>query len=195
MGTYRPATLPPLNHTNYAAFSNTIPTLNILGLMDYHGGTMYRFAICECCIKLLLANYNNGIEFAVGWTGFLVQGKAVIDSFSEEVNLRYSLHLSKRPGWTADIELLTKNIASLYGWNSSVAQLIKSEFGNGQNWFTEFKNFRDEEGVHRRRISRNLIVAVGAPHRIQIRGKDVDSYSVGTLAKINDVLEMAYKYM
>lgn len=196
MSVYTPATLPVLNHTNWTAFSNRISGLKISGLSEYHNATKYRLSICEYCANLLLANYSNGIEFATGWTGFLVQGKAAVDSFSQEVNLKYGLCTPRRSGWAMDIENLLTRLPSLRTYNPQLVQLIKQEFGRRSNWFPDFKEFRNSEGVHRTRISRNLIVTIGAPqHRIQIQGKDVDVYSVDTILKINDALESGYNLM
>ena len=195
MCSYSPATFHPLIHTNWNAFGNKIPKLKIPNLGNYHNSTKYRLDICEYCVKLLLANYNNGVEFATGWTGFLVQGKAAIDSFSQEVNLRYSVNTSARPSWAMDIEKLVTKLSILRSKNSKLARLIDAEFGSS-SWFMQFKTFRDSEGVHRTRINRNLIVTIGVTvHRIQIQGLDVDTYSTRTILRINDALETGYCLM
>jgi hypothetical protein len=193
--TYRSVTFVGLSHVGWDAFGNSIPNLHINGLNEYHNATRYRLDISEYSVRLLLGHYDNSVEFATGWTSFLVQGKAAIDSFSQEVNLRHGFLRPKKANWSMDIERLLRGLTFPHSKNPALTNLISQEFGNKSTWFSEFKDMRDSEGVHRTRASRNLTVTTGAPHRIQIRGHDVDIYSTDTILKINDVLETGYKFM
>lgn len=95
-----------------------------------------------------------------------------------------------------DVEHLFNRLPTLQPHNSALAGLIQREFWVNSIWFPEFKGLRDSEGVHRTRISRNLIIIVEAPgHRIQIKDYDVDIYSIDTILRINDALESGYNLM
>lgn len=180
----------PLIFTNYELFAQKISTLKKPALSEYHQTTKYRLNITEYCLNLLLKNYDNSIAFAAGLTGFLVQAKSALDSLSEEINLYYSLGISNPP-WVTDIEEITKtqNITKLSTKNPNLTQIL-SRATEG-SWFSEFKCFRDQEGVHRKRSPRHI--TTGRPtHNIQIGGKRVAEYCVNILHKINEIIEDCY---
>ena len=160
-----PSRIPPqpksLKYTNYDKFAKKLESLEKKELVQYHVTTKYRLDIADYCVKLLLSHYDNGIEFGAGLTGFLVQGKAALDSLSEEINLYYTLDVQPKNDWALDTEILAKNLKSLSNKNSNLAEFIQAELGKKDNWFDEFKDFRDREGVHRRRSGR--IVSIGHP--------------------------------
>ena len=183
----------PLTFTKYDGFTQKISTLQNQNLKDYHHTTKYRLSVAEYCLNLLLENYDNSIAFAAGLTGFLVQAKSALDSLSEEINLYYSLGISNPPRVT-DIEdiIKTQNITELSTKNSNLAQILSRQISLTQgSWFSEFKNFRDQEGVHRKRSPRHILI--GRPtNDIQIGGKGVAEYCVNILYKINEIIEDCY---
>jgi hypothetical protein len=62
------------------------------------------------------------------------------------------------------------------------------------SWFDDFKTFRDEEGVHRKRSPRHI--TMGTPtHDITIGGKRVAEYCVDILNRINGIIEKCYDSM
>jgi hypothetical protein len=184
----------PLVFTNFDLFAEKTSSLHNQDLSDYHETTRFRLLIAEYSLKLILENYNNNVTFAVGLTGFLVQAKSALDSLSEEINLRYSLGISN-PRWATDIGKLMKNISILSPINPNLSQILSQEISLIKgSWFDEFKTFRDEEGVHRKRSPRHI--TVGRPaHDITIVGKKVAEYCVDTLSRINDIIEKCYGSM
>ena len=180
----------PLTFTNYDLFTLKTSTLKKPVLNEYHQTTKYRLNITEYCLNLLLKNYDNSIAFAAGLTGFLVQAKSALDSLSEEINIYYSLGISNPP-WVTDIEKITKkqNISKLSTNNPNLAQILAQ--ATKESWFSEFKLFRDQEGVHRKRSPRHMTIGRSA-HDIQIDGKRVAEYCVNILYKINEIIEDCY---
>ena len=183
----------PLTFTKHERFTQKISTLKNPALNEFHQTTKYRLKITEYCLNLLLKNYDNSIAFAASLTGFLVQAKSVLDSLAEEMNIYYSLGLSTQ-NWVTDIEniIKRKNIKKLSTKNSNLAKLLSRQISlTPGSWFSEFKNFRDEEGVHKKRSPRHI--TMGRPnHDIQIGGKRVAEYCINILQKINNVIEDCY---
>jgi len=185
----------PLTFTKYDEFTQKISTSQKLNLKNYHQTTKYRLSIAEYCLNLLLENYNNNIAFAAGLTGFLVQTKSALDSLSEEINLYYSLDISKSQ-WVTDIKTLikTKNLTKLSIKNSNLAQILRLNLICEGSWFSEFNTFRDQEGVHRKRSPRHITICTPI-NDIQIGGKGVARYCVNILYKINKIIEDCYYSM
>jgi mannitol/fructose-specific phosphotransferase system IIA component len=184
----------PLCYVNYDKFTEKLKTSKREDVAVYHGTTKYRLDIAEYCLRLLLAHYDNGVEFGAGLTGFLVQAKAALDSLSEEINLFYKLVNLQRKDWTLDIEELIDNLKTLSTKNNKLAEVIEAELKNKSKWFDELKILRDKEGVHQHRRSRTH--SLGDPkHSIQIDDNEVGDYCVNTLAKINSVIETCYSLM
>ena len=191
---YVPPQPKPLSYVEYSKLTKRLKTCKKKELVYYHVTTKYRLDIAEYCLKLLLTHYDNGIEFGAGLTGFLVQAKATLDSLSEEINLYHGLSIKRKKNWALDVKELVKNLKVLSAKNSKLAKFIKTELGNKSKWFREFKDFRDKEGVHRKRSSR--AISIGHPaHSIQIDNKEVGDYCVNALAKINFVVETCYGLM
>lgn len=184
----------PLVFTRSDLFEGKISGLHNKNLTDYYQTTRFRLLNAEYSLKLILENYDNGVAFAVGLTGFLVQAKSALDSLSEEINLHYSLGISTPP-WVTDIEKLMKHITELTPKNPNLAQILSQEINLMKgSWFDEFKTFRDEEGVHRKRSPRNIII--GRPtHDITIGSKRVAEYCIDALSRINDIIEKCYDSM
>jgi hypothetical protein len=189
-------TAPALSFANYDAFGIKIASFGNRELIEYHETTKYRLEIAEYCLKLLLGNYNNGIAFAAGLTGFLVQGKACLDSLCQELNLHCRLKLSK-PSFAIDTEILLDKLHLLGAKNRALMDFLGGEFGGkneGASWFKEFKELRDWEGVHQSRIPR--LLKVGKPHHdIIIHGKQEAEYCVGIISRINTIIEQSYGLM
>lgn len=184
----------PLVFTKSDLFAGKISGLHNQNLSDYHQTTRFRLLNAEYSLKLILENYDNSVAFAVGLTGFLVQAKSALDSLSEEIDLHYSLGISNPP-WVTDIEKLMRHIAELTSKNPNLAQILSQEINLMKgSWFVEFKTFRDEEGVHRKRSPRHIII--GRPtHDIAIGSKRVGEYCIDVLSRINDIIEKCYDSM
>jgi hypothetical protein len=184
----------PLVFTRSDLFAGKISEQSSQNLFDYHQTTRYRLLNAEYSLKLILENYNNSVAFAVGLTGFLVQVKSSLDSLSEEINLHYSLGISNPP-WVTDIEKLMKHIAELTPKNPNLARVLSQEINLVKgSWFEEFKTFRDEEGVHRKRGPRHIVIGRPA-HDIRIGSKKVAEYCVEVLSRINEIIEKCYDSM
>jgi hypothetical protein len=193
-GEHKLPSLKPLVFTKSHLFTAKISGLHNKDLSDYHQTTRFRLLNAEYSVKLILENYNNNVAFAVGLTGFLVQAKSALDSLSEEINLHYSLQISNPP-WATSIERLMNNIAELSSKNLTLAQILSKEISHTKgSWFPDFKAFRDEEGVHRKRSPRNINVGTPA-HDIEIGGKKVAEYCCDVLSRINSVIEECYDSM
>lgn len=186
----------PLTFAKYDGFTQKISTLQ-KNLKGYHQTTKYKLLIAEYCLNLLLEYYNNNIAFAAGLTGFLVQTKSALDSLSEEINIYYSLNLIKpKSKRVTDIKKLIKikNLTKLSIKNSNLAQILRFNLISAGNWFSEFITFRNQEGVHRTRSPRHIIMGTPA-NDIQIGGKEVARYCVDILNKINKIIEDCYHSM
>ena len=186
----------PLVFTKSDLFAGKISGSPNQDLLGYHQTTKYRLLNAEYALKLILENYDNGVAFAVGLTGFLVQAKSSLDSLSEEININYSLGLSN-PRWVTNIEKLMRQrpIAELTLKNPNLAQILSQEISLVKgSWFKEFKTFRDEEGVHRKRSPRRIVAGRPA-HDIKIGSKSVAEYCVEVLSSINGIIEECYGSM
>jgi len=185
-------TPPPLKFEKYDEFTKKISTLENSKLNDYHQTTKYRLSIAEYCLNHLLEKYDNSIAFAAGLTGFLVQSKSALDSLAEEINIYYCLGLSNPRRTTVITDIIKRqNIGNLSTQNPNLAQILSQISSTQGSWFHEFKDFRDEEGVHRKRSPRHI--TTGTPtHDIKIDGKSVGEYCIDILYKINKIIEDCY---
>jgi len=188
---------PTLHFAGYDGFAAKIQSLGNKDLTDYHSTTRYRIDIADYCLKLLLGNYDNGIAFSAGLTGFLVQAKATLDSLCEEINLYYNLNIATTKGRAVDVEKLLSNTHILSRRDRKFGNFLTQELGPGSTWFKDFKDFRDQEGTHRKRSPRNLIFGKTHEIEIQVGGKKVEigTYCVDLIQRINRLLEDSYRYM
>jgi hypothetical protein len=186
--------IPELSFINYDKVTQKIPSHNS-DWSDYHQTTKYRMDIAVSCLKLFIDNYNNGIAFAAGLTGFLVQGKACLDSLCQEINLCYGLNL-RQPPRAADTEDLLKqdNLQVLSGRSPNLSQFLQDELKSQDNWFCNFVDLRDKEGTHRKRAPR--LVRVGVPaHDIEIDDVKVAEFCVDSIGRINKTTEGCYGFL
>ncbi|MFI5450087.1 MAG: hypothetical protein ACHQ03_10050 [Candidatus Bathyarchaeia archaeon] len=186
--------IPELSFVNYDEVTQKIPTVNS-DLNDYHQTTKYRMDIAVYCLKLIIDNYDNSVVFAAGLTGFLVQGKACLDSLCQEINLYYGLSL-RPPPRAADTEDILKesSLQALSGRNSNLSQFLRDDLKSSDNWFCNFVDLRDKEGTHRKRGPRLLRVGVPA-HDIEIDNVKVAEFCVDSIGRINKTTEGCYGFM
>lgn len=184
---------PQLLYVHFDLLAAKVAASNDKNLIEYHSTIRYRLDIAQYCLKLLLDNYDNGVAFAAGLTGFLVQSKAALDSLCQEINLYYRLGIGGRADYVVDTNDLFKNLSKLSRHNPSLSNYLSVQIDSSCKWFKEFKEFRDAEGTHRNRNPRNLIL--GKTHGIKILGKDVGPFCIQTMSRINQITEECHRLM
>ena len=188
--------IPDLSFANYDKFGRKVTSLGKKSLFEYHELTKTRMKIAEYCLQLLLENYNNDVAFLAGLTGFLVHGKAALDSLCQEVNLYCELGIGERPNYLTDTEGLTqpRNLIALSKKNEKLSRCVSEELSPSNSWFATFMLLHDTEGIHKQQ-SPSVVPLGVAPHDIEVGDQKVAEFCVDSLSRVDRIAEKLYDCM
>ena len=186
---------PSKKQPNHEQFGKTVQGDSAAEL--YFGTTKgYRLAIAQMALEEMVKAYDNATVFGLYLTSFLVQAKAALDSLSQEINIRYSIHKStKDPEWAMDAEELgVRYVKALRCANPGLADHWRTIMSSP--WYKDLKDLRDAEGVHRHRSPRFLKIGAKPGLVIGIKGhEDIGPRCAEILKELDDAIEEAYGLM
>lgn len=167
-------------------------------LAKFHDQTKFRLEKANYGLTKILKRMSFDTRWSFYLDGFLIQGKAALDSFCHEINLKYNIHV--RSNWSFSVEELLmgrkgNNLALLSQTNPSLGSLVQKELNKA--WYSKLKDLRDVEGVHGSRISRQISIVLVEPggekeRGASLRGADVRTFS-SWLRNISNLTEDGYQ--